>query len=1128
MIRVPTSTHFTLSDTILDLYNKQNAGLKLFNSKKTTIEHIRALMCAENELKFVECFFSLSLVSNLSSHDKDPFVQIWTSLIDQGTGKVDIVAREKSLYEELNPLFAFDTTIKKMDLPKPYLRSKAFLKDIENKRKFIKSGTIQVPLNDFDLEDEFLVSGESEFTLYFPVSTTNDDPRAQELESKHTDTAYQFESKYPADTAIHFQVHSNIGNSEGKMAYCATGTGMITLAEIGEQVRLYLKDNGILLSDASEENIELDVSNEPLRIEIPLILNSISSQDPSATMVSKISQKDASTLRSKNEAMCEGFLILCVHIEDSVTKNFFGRDLAFSVPNTSDVSFGNFSHIATSMKMHVMRDMFPFIEKFTSDIATIKEKKGGTIVERKWSFKPSLPEAKNIHAPFNKVNVHTLPGFTYYHDRAMQRLPSSSFILNVTKIVLKRRGMTKNEFIKHTNNPVLVVADKKQKETYKINPKFVHVLRIVAEIATAFPTSMNYRGDYADLNTDMKENFERMMSSHKHIHRAQHTSGMTKRVSGTKHYTSYHRTWKETLKIGTEIFGDAMIDKSGDCEDFAKLISRMLAGMYSAKSKHPLILSIQSVLKRYIPFSNLSSVTSASIQTAPTSHCKIEGKKKSHSNPDDTIIGSQEDITTKTGAHMFSTLMNKKDILKSIQKTSSKIECLPDGFELDSGEKEQIARDVLHKKLWYLSPSGEPIDVDLTQQSCLISGNPKNKDDVHRAEEMERFVQNWCPPLILEGTGQANALVNALSSYHTQLEDKINEINDTLLRIEATTRLISGKSSKEVTSADIRENMKIFRYFVMPIETNKLVDSCSDLRISNFYRMITEMYNIPHGWTDKQITPKSIVDSQQFHNLHRNLLYERYNRSENDRFLQKRMKQYIKKKDNEVNDRSLYGVGRNSESDEDDPLYSLDRIIPVQIYPRKLESDIHEHKARKMHKELTYGVNLTDFVHKKENVGIIRMIKSLPSEQCIIANVLRHTQPSMFFELPSGEETKKVKQIAKKYEKMLMKNIDNVVTRNRFEEFPDVPISIYTRIDCVEDFHIKKLAKYLSINMYTEKVTVTAESFTNDHHLLRITIYMIITDTLQLNIQSNMLTKNFRNENDMNHFLEKQLSKLFS
>ena len=1178
MIRVPVSTHFALSDFVVDaeqqrlhkqVYASRTSGSRSRDKmdvpkvEEVRSSHIKTLKHASQDLLFAELFFSLRLVSNLSSHDKSPFVHIWTSLSDQGIGKLEFVHKEKQLFEErdaetgLHKILsstasaAARATSGKGDV-KEEETVDAFLSEMESKRPYIRDGTIQVPLQDFSRQEEdTLVSDFSHFTLFFPLPGDAASKIGQKARKKGArKQQFVFESKYPADAAIHFQIHSDIGNSEGKSAYALTGTGSVSIAEITSRVRQFLARCG-------EEDGKV---MEP--IEIPMILNAVSSQDPRAKLVETVNlestrrrnqSKGQGSLepQSRNEALYEGSLFLFVRTEDPVTKDFFAQHVSFDPISRDDVTRGNFSRIAASMKMHVLRDMAPFISDFTKDIATITERDArGRISKRGWTFEASLPEAEDVHAPWNKVNTHTLPGFTFYHDRGMQRLPSSTFLLHVTRIVLERHNMSEKDFVRHANNPVLgslprsssgtdaaavdhdalsspdaVPLESKGTQSFSglyINPEYVRVVRIVSEIATAFPTSMTYRGDYADLNTDAVANYEAIIQDPDLIHHAVHASGMT-RVSAGKHPSRYVQRWEETLKIGTEMFGDATIDRSGDCEDLDKLISRILAGMYSAKSAHPTILAIQSVLQNYVPFSVLGSVTSRNIREAPDD----DDGNSSASHIGGVIVGSKKDLRAGIGAHMYGALLPKKDVLKSIQRTSSRVETLPDGSILSQEVQTEISERVLHKPMWEMSEGGEPVtvqnrlDVSRNRKATevargKISRTKKIGQSVREnVDAIQQHLERWTKPLPLEGTGQANALVNAISSYYERLGDKVASINGSILHIEAVSRLVSGMPSDQVTPESIQAYQGIFSAFVMPIETNRLVDASPDLRISLFYRMLTEIYGIPAGNTDERITPKELVLSQ--------LMYNRSLKTPGT----------IEKiaitgtidlpgfdasvPATSSGKKAFFGSVRATEC-----IYAMDRVFPVQMAPRRLASAPKEEDEGKQ-RYLTYGVNLTDFVHKSDNIGMIRTVKSMPNELRVISNVLRHTAPSTILRLPPAKEIAEAKRVAGKYERLLNGDIDRTLSRGFFGHLARV--SLFTRLDAVQDEEIEKLAEYLADNGYARKAEVRAESFARGHHLLRITIDMDVSGAKQLYLDSNTLAERM-SEEKMNDVLISELEAL--
>jgi hypothetical protein len=509
------------------------------------------------------------------------------------------------------------------------------------------------------------------------------------------------------------------------------------------------------------------------------------------------------------------------------------------------------------------------------------------------------------------------------------------------------------------------------------------------------------------------------------------------------------------------------------------------------------------MLHRYVPFANLSSVTSASIHTAPSEEGDGGGASESIGA---AVVGSRKDLNAPIGAHMFTSLLNKQQVLKGIQRTSSRVEHLPDGSRLSEADQTEIAEHVLHKSMWRISSaSGKSSEIG----ERLDHGG---EEDVPAEDSVEAFVRAWTPPMILEGTGQSNALVNAVTSYYQTVKDKQTAINDTLLHVEAITRLISGRPTASVTAKDIQENQSVFSAFTMPIETNRLIDASPDVRISPFYRMITEMYGIPAGMTDPRVTPPNLVRSQ--------LLYNRSSSSRGKHALDMSGRPLETIPDV---DSALYGKGRE---EGEKSIYGIDRIIPVQLAQRTLAGEKHEEVPGEGERHLTYGVNLTDFAHSSDNVGIIRMIKTLPGEQRIVNNVMRHAAPSMAMHLPPRAEVAQAKKLAQRYEAMLMEHIDTVVTRERYEEVPDRPVPLYTRMDWVRDRHIEDLAKVLANNMYTERVTVRAESYARGHHLLRITPYMIVTGTKQLYLDSNVLAERLTSQHRMDAMLQEKLHTL--
>jgi hypothetical protein len=424
--------------------------------------------------------------------------------------------------------------------------------------------------------------------------------------------------------------------------------------------------------------------------------------------------------------------------------------------------------------MHIMRDMSPFISEFTKGIPISLETEtetGGkgigareTRVVTGWKFEPSLPEGHGIHAPYNKGNTHTLPGFTYFSDRAMQRLPNTEFILHVSRTVLARWNMTEKEYQNITQNPL--------DSEGRLRSEYVDALAITSEILTAYPTAMNYRGDYADMNTSVLRRLHSL--NYRSIHHLEHGTGMT-RVPASK-------PWDVHKKIGTEMFGDAVIDKSGDCEDFGKLIDRMVVGIQACKSTHPLIRSTQLVLGEYQPYSVLSSVTSRNIREAPSS----SSKEEIHVGVE---VGSAEDLKAGIGAHMWTILLPKSMVDHALRETH--------GISSSSSTKKKIS--TLQRKL---------------------------------------------PPLVLEGTGPALSLLLAKESYHESMHDKIGAINNDLARMEALARMMTGLTTDQITFQSMRDGNKLFSPFTLPIRTNRVIDTNVNERPSPFYRMAVEMFSV--------------------------------------------------------------------------------------------------------------------------------------------------------------------------------------------------------------------------------------------------------------------------------------------
>ena len=997
-------SHYRLADLVLSESTKEledhvhRGRVDMPEWIEVQKHHLKSLERAESNLPFHRLAMSVQMESALpTEHERQPFVHVFTSLPDQGVGTLDIQHARKDILQEIIFSDPIDRGTRTESLKDMERKIDKQIDEIE-KSGSIEDGTIQVHMGEFFKDEDYgaTVSEAKEFSLFLPS-----------LGKEGTD----FEDRYfPSDTTIHFQVHSKIENSEGNASHQLTGTGFLHLSKLVKEVMKHASRGG-------EEDYMVSV-------QIPLKLNSVSSQDPEAKTVYRVSR--ARDLQSENEQLYQGSLFLYVDLRDKDTQDFFHqftRGTGFSKPSRDDVTSGNFPHIATSMRMHIVRDMAPFIPEFTESIPISLEEKvpyGGkgigeranTRVVSGWIFESSLPEGKGIHAPYNKGNTHTLPGFTYFSDRAMQRLPNTEFILHVSKTVLDRWNMSEKDFIKYANNPVM---KNKVSGKMKLAPQFIDVLAITAETLTAYPTSMNYRGDYADMNTTVVRKLRSMdRFDHETIHHLEHGTGMTRIPSVSSSSSS---RWNPSKKIGTEMFGDAVIDKSGDCEDFAKLIDRMVVGIQTSKSTHPLVKSLQMVLSNYEPYSVLSSVTSRNIREAPsTSNAPRRTKEEkrfevAHSG---VCVGSAEDLKAGIGAHMWTILLPSSMIEKAVRAT--------------------------HQR--------------------------KDISDEHKT-----FLQDNLPPLILEGTGPALSLLLAKESYHSEMPDKVTAINTELARLEALARMMTGFTSDQITYESMRSASTIFSPFTIPIQTNRIIDLDKNERPSPFYRMAVEMFAVGK---DERVVPSTLIQ--------------------------------LEERKDESKPFPLHA------STSKEKRYWRARTIPVQLGPRNggeedMEGPVIGYK---------YGINLTDLVHRREDIfGMLETIRSSNDEQRIINNVMRHSPPSPVIRLAPKEELEKAKSMAIRVEKILnFEDSEDSLQRTLSRGYMGRPqdlyeVHMYIRTDNLNDEHVRKLANHFADNGFVgqEPIRVNAESFTKGHHLLRISVPVDVTGTKQLYFESDALAE---------------------
>jgi len=1286
-----TRSPYALSDDVIaskieQLINENYAGdEETFRKEMPSIEEMRkfylsGLRNARTTLSFAQPKLKLRMVSNLASHERSPFVHVWTSLPGQGVGPMDIAFAEKELFEEerfskSDPSEYFSKTEHEREVD-------AFIKDMETSSPWIVDGTVQVPIGEFERHNGFNVSGFSDLSLYFPkgdpISSYGEKNEKEkdigdyiDVDTHHFSSCFSFEPAYPADATIRFQVHSTIKNSEGKDTHISTGMGSIPLADVAKRVQVYL---------GGDESVR-EANGDMKPLDIPIILNSVSSQDPRAKLIADEDQVEVDETDGTKRggivppekvgaALCTGSIFLYVNVKDEATVDFFNNTCMFYGASKHDITDGNFTEISTTNKVGVLHDMAPFIPQYTkSFIAEGLEKDGG------WEFKSTLPETKTIHAPYYKC-VQTTSGFMYYHDRAMQRPPSPEFIINSTYIVLQRHGWKPEAFIHAVSNPVTISS---ASGNYKINPAYIKALKITADTITAYPTSMPYRGDTADLNTDYKNiianrrtesdagtklltgdlsdkytYFGMLSAEHHSMVQAIGKSGVPAANHGKFDY------WDPQKNIGTEIFGDIGIDRSGDCEDFDKMIARIVCGIKSSNCSHPLIQAHQNILSRYTAFSVLSSVTSRNVKEAHSKNETLSLSKKDKSDlkskgitsdgltrDGDIVIGSKRDIESGIGAHMWGILIPNEYVLTCIQKYSSSLATLPDGSILPEDIQRHIAEEVLHRPIvdsegkatftvryptvpvkktlkkaaneaskaakttsrktkeavkttsrktketaqnlkrrlrkkgetyaplskdeyravlkkrsnmeyalmtltlraqrtekdkdvkkaenqfykllkfdqrhglsphdwaqnykgsvwptqvpeltdyidkriarpdkWeeYVVPHGfYYTGMDIPEEGLSFIEASDEKGDImhpsflplhpHVVDEAESYLRKKDPVLVLEGTGLADSMILAHEYYMDELEDKIEAENDVLLEIEGSIRLISASPAGQATAESIRENQSVFSKVSMKLDNLRLVNPEWHVRVSQFYRMPSELYVNLASRTDSIVVP--------------NILSKYYTREQ-------------RKQTKRITGPPSHDIEGKEPIDQ----FTLNRTIPVELY----SLDRHGKKTEeKKEEDPTYGIHISDLVQRKENIAFIKGVDTTKNEKRVARDVVRHLPPSIFLRIADSDKEENAEKLVARYDSILKQTMEknNVLSRGFFGHIKKK--NMYARLEDMNEEDMRKMGKYFGSNGFVRAVEANLEPFSNEHFQIRITVDIDVSGTKQLKLESNTLAEN--------------------
>lgn len=435
--------------------------------------------------------------------------------------------------------------------------------------------------------------------------------------------------------------------------------------------------------------------------------------------------------------------------------------------------------------------MFVTIEKNMGVFASVMRKDFAV------KFDPISRELKHVHAPLYSTPVVTLPGWAFFARLTQESNPSEEMHGRLARVVLSRTKISDEDFIKMCELP-------KPSATPKEYPMRLHqAAAIVIMMSTVLPNSIPYIGDYAYVSYPTERGSKMTLPQ-----RGKHPKGFRYGVGKFFHLFTVH----SGKRISDESFDDALLRKSGDCEDLAALVLRVASNIQYGKWNDPVLIAAQKVARHYAFCATLGSVTARNLKEGGTHH---SGR---------VVINSREDKESGFGAHMWVTAVPLARL----------------------GEMTDLNNGNAYSKGEIKLPNG---------YTCT---------SVHGKWD-KRF-----PLGIGEGTGSLYPLPLSPEAYFEDKEGKAYMSDQLVKSQEAYARLETGLSIKEIKArGGSAEKYPIFRS-IETMKRQKAVRNNKNVRPSSFYRDISSMFFLDgantnptwKGWHSSDVSlPKTIENN---------------------------------------------------------------------------------------------------------------------------------------------------------------------------------------------------------------------------------------------------------------------------
>lgn len=408
--------------------------------------------------------------------------------------------------------------------------------------------------------------------------------------------------------------------------------------------------------------------------------------------------------------------------------------------------------------------------------------------------------------------------------------------------------------------------------------------------------------------------------------------------------------------VSTESCGDALATGADDCEGVARLITRCYTGFRDIKhSEDNKVLQVaKAIANHYICMGVLGSVTARNLSESETQKDSSNGRDHEHDDDE------EEDDGDESFNVEGMTIINSPEDMKSGVGAHMWTMFFPKRHALQLlGRTWQNPREKIH---W----------TDNTEEDDYPVWN-------------ERL-----PVLIGEGTGMLNPRLAPVSAYFDSIPMKREAINASVKQADAMMRIMSGIAVRELQAAVSSQKMpKIEK----PGELAKLqfqkgqdgIMEDRNTRLSIFYRRITALFPI--------VTREEEFPMENIHS----------------------------KAEVDVPPRWM-NIGTHDFLDEQGaPFYSWRMLVPVQMDQRRPNAWAPEYDAPGkqmdfcMTKDLHWGVNLEDFIYKRDHVALMRMPGNSIMQEKAIGSVVRHLPPLMV-----------ISSLNKDQEKFIDENVANL------------------------------------------------------------------------------------------------------